>query len=143
MSSHPGTWIPEAAEPFHPIFARQPQSAPTVAPVALPPVDAHQLLYDVLGGLRRQIDAKRLDINLQLVARGYMIPGDRDRLQQTYRNLITSAIGYAPRGGQLTVRSSCPTPEALRVEVTHCTRAAARAAAAAAAATALAGSGRH
>ena len=130
MHSSAGTWIPEAIEPFHPALATDSQ-APVAAPVPARPVDVHQLLHDVLGHLRRQIDAKRLDVNLQLVARGYLIHGERGRMHDTYRNLITSAIHYAPRGGQLTVKSSCPTPEALRVEVTHCTARQARQTAAA------------
>ena len=129
MHSSAGTWIPEAMESFSPVLTTEPH-VPLAPVLPLAPVDVHQLLHDVLGHLRRQIDAKRLDVNLQLVARGYLIRGNRDRMHDTYRNLITSAIGYAPRGGQLTVKSSCPTPEALRVEVTHCTGREARAAAA-------------
>jgi len=133
MHSAPGTWIPVETDAFHPAL-----TSPAPSPAVSQSVDAHQLLSGVIGQLRRQIDAKRLDLNLQLIARGYQIRGDRERMEQTYRNVISSAIGYAPRGGQLTIRSSCPTPEALRVEVTHCTAAAARAARAAAAAQAAA-----
>jgi len=82
-------------------------------------IDAHQVLSGVLGRLRRQIDAKRLDLNLQFIARGYLVRGNRDRMEQVYQNLLSNAFARAPRGSRITVKSTCPTPEALRVEVTH------------------------
>src|SRR3954466_5785446 len=66
MHSAPGTWIPVETEPFHPAL-----TSPTLLPAVSQSVDAHQILAGVIGQLRRQIDAKRLDLNLQLIARGY------------------------------------------------------------------------
>ncbi len=115
MPSIQGLAVPHAEAPFLPIEGSQSPELPAVAP----PVDAHHLLQLVLHQLQRQIDAKRLGVNLQLVARGYLIRGDRDRMQQTYANLISNAITRARKGGQLTVKSTCPDPDALRVQVTQ------------------------
>ena len=120
MHSEQGTLVPEAISAFHPGLV--PSDFQTEAPPQpLATVDAHLLLHDVLRQLKRQIDAKRLELNLQLSARGYLIRGDRERMQLVYQNLIGNAITNARKGALLTVRSTCPSPEALRVEVSHCT----------------------
>ncbi len=88
-------------------------------PVVLPPVNVHHLLEHVAQDLKRQFTAKKLDLSMKLSARGYLIAGDRERMRQIYTNLISNAVTYARKGGQITVRSTCPTPDALRVEVSR------------------------
>ena len=93
-------------------------ATPELPPIA-PPVDVHQMLQSVAHQLRRQFAAKKLEVEMKLTARGYLVPGDAQRMRQVYMNLLSNAITYARRGGQIIIRSSCPTPDALRVEVSH------------------------
>ena len=118
MHISPGIAVPEPLSQFQP-FSKESNQLPELSAPVPAPIDAHQVLTDVLGRLRRQIDAKRLDLNLQFIARGYQVRGDRDRMEQIYQNLLSNAFARAPRGSRVTVKSTCPTPEALRVEVTH------------------------
>ena len=83
------------------------------------PINAHELLEAVARDMRHTAAAKRIELSLTLAARGYLVRGDRERMKQTYHNLLSNAVNYAKKGGRITVRSSCPTPDALRVEVSH------------------------
>ncbi|HEX8523018.1 MAG TPA: ATP-binding protein [Tepidisphaeraceae bacterium] len=89
-------------------------------PAVMPPVNAHHVLETVAQQLKKQLAAKKLELSMKLSARGYLIPGDPERLRQVYMNLLSNAVTYAPKGGQIMVRSTCPTQDALRVEVSHC-----------------------
>jgi signal transduction histidine kinase len=90
---------------------------PPGMPVVSPPVNVHQLLERVAQDLRRELTAKRLELTMKLSARGYLVAGDREWMRQVYTNLLSNAVTYARKGGQITVRSTCPSQDALRVEV--------------------------
>jgi hypothetical protein len=87
-------------------------------PVATPAVvDAHELLRDVLQECRGEIAGKKLDVTMRLLARGYRITTDSERLRRVYHHLVKTAIANAPFGGRLTFRSWCPGECSLRLEV--------------------------
>ena len=87
------------------------------APVATELVDAHGVLGSVIRECRREIEAKRLHVSLRLLGRQPRFRADPERVRRVYRNLLRSAIASTPTGGRVTIRSSCPTDCALRIEV--------------------------
>ncbi len=86
------------------------------------PVNVHELIKSAVHQLRWQSAAKKTRLSLKLAAHDCMLIGDRDRLRQVYLSLLSNAIGYAPQGGLITITSSCPTRDALRVQVSYAAR---------------------
>ena len=82
-----------------------------------PSSDTHRCLANVVESLRPQIRAKRLHVSMQFLARDYRLVRTPERLRQTFASLLRSAMGSAPAGGQITIRSTCPGEGVLRVEV--------------------------
>jgi signal transduction histidine kinase len=80
-------------------------------------VNAHDLLASVVRECRKRIVAKELQVSLRLLSQQYHISDDGERLRQTYLNLLNNAVSAALPGSRLTVRASCPTECALRVEI--------------------------
>src|SRR5438067_11655697 len=83
----------------------------------LPAVDAHEVIGGVVQEHGTRIRAKRLKVSLRLLARSYHMPADPERLRQIVRSLVRTAVESARPGGKITIRSSCPSDCALRLEV--------------------------
>ena len=97
---------------------------PTALPSELPGLaglggDAHQCLAEIVDDFKPQIRAKRVQVSFQFLARDYRLARPPERLRQVFSSLMRTALGSTPAGGQITVRSTCPSEGVLRVEVTE------------------------
>ena len=79
--------------------------------------DLHQVLRNALEICRGEIEARRLKVQLDLTAPEHNVNGDSGRLQQVFWNLLKNATKFTSAGGAITIRSSNPDPEVIRVEV--------------------------
>jgi len=84
-----------------------------------PSRDTHRCLSEVVDTFKPQVRAKRLNVSLQFLARDYRLARSPERLRQVFGSLMRTAVGSAPAGGQITIRSTCPSEGVLRVEVTE------------------------
>jgi PAS domain S-box-containing protein len=80
-------------------------------------VDLHELLGNVIGICREDIDSKGLEFYVDFNADRHHVSGDPSRLQQVLWNLLKNAIKYTPAGGTVRVRSSVGAQGHVRVEV--------------------------
>ena len=90
---------------------------PPPAPHLAPPIDAHEVLGGVLREQRNLIRAKGIKVSVRLLARNYNLPVNPERVRAIYRSLLRAAVESTEPGGRITIRSTCPSDEALRVEV--------------------------
>jgi K+-sensing histidine kinase KdpD len=80
-------------------------------------VDAHEVLGRVVRECHRRIGSKGLHVSLRLLSRQYHINDDGERLRQVYLNLLNNAVAAARPGSTITLRATCPSDCALRIEV--------------------------
>jgi len=66
-------------------------------------VSATRVLVDLVEAQRPLLSAAMLDLELDLPAAVPSIWADRDRVLQVFENLISNAMKFTPRGGQVTV----------------------------------------
>jgi signal transduction histidine kinase/CheY-like chemotaxis protein len=69
------------------------------------PINAHRAIHRALEICQREIDAKRLDVRLDLAATAFHVKADPARFQQVLWNLIKNAVKFTPRG-LITIRST-------------------------------------
>jgi len=87
--------------------------------VHLTPTDLHATIRhaaemcDTIGRAKHS----HLSLTLELKAEQHFVSGDGPRLAQVFWNLILNAIKFTPPGGHITVATSNPNPETVRVEV--------------------------
>jgi signal transduction histidine kinase len=67
------------------------------------PLDLEDLIQEVCGVLRPQIEAKGQHLHLDLAASLPVVTGDPERLTQILLNLISNAHKYTPQGGSITI----------------------------------------
>jgi two-component system CheB/CheR fusion protein len=68
-------------------------------------IDAHELIQSALDICRGEIEAKQIEVTVDLAARRHIVYADSARLQQVFWNLINNAIKFTPAGGRLRLRS--------------------------------------
>jgi PAS domain S-box-containing protein len=68
-------------------------------------IDAHDLMSSALEICRGEIDAKGINVQVDLAARRHVVYADGARLQQVFWNLINNAVKFTPAGGTLAIRS--------------------------------------
>ena len=79
-------------------------------------LDTHGALRNTLAMFQSEIIAKQLQVQLQLDAGEHFIWADSGRLQQVFLNLLSNAVKFTPRCGRITISSSNPLPNRIRVE---------------------------
>ncbi len=67
------------------------------------PVDATQLLVEVLKFMRPEIEARRVEVVLDFMSNMPFLTGDKAQLKQLFYNVIRNAVQAMPNGGRLTV----------------------------------------
>ncbi|MDB5033947.1 MAG: domain S-box [Chlorobi bacterium] len=81
------------------------------------PVDLHKSVMNALEICRGEIDEKGLHVTMDLTARQAGASGDPARLQQVFWNLIKNSVKFTQAGGNLTIRSSNPSPGRVAIAV--------------------------
>jgi two-component system, OmpR family, phosphate regulon sensor histidine kinase PhoR len=64
---------------------------------------AGEILQEIVAELQPSLAAKQLELNLSLHPSVAPVLGDRNRLHQTYSNILTNAIKYTPECGAVSV----------------------------------------
>ncbi len=71
--------------------------------LSMAPLDLGAIILATVDGLRPAADAKEISIQLQLDPATGKVSGDADRLRQVAWNLISNAIKFTPKGGNVIV----------------------------------------
>jgi len=69
-------------------------------------VDVRTVIRDTVDALRSQLDARGLELHLELGDEPLHVLGDPARLQQIHANLLNNAAKYTPRGGHIAVEAA-------------------------------------
>jgi signal transduction histidine kinase/ActR/RegA family two-component response regulator len=85
--------------------------------LSLETVDAHQLIRSALDICQTDIEQKRLNLRLDLIAGKFHLKADRARLQQIFWNLIKNSIKFTPTDGQISILTANDSDDRLRIEV--------------------------
>jgi PAS domain S-box-containing protein len=81
-------------------------------------VDIHAVLRDAVANLRAEIEARRLDLELDLAAPHTAVLGDPVRLQQVLWNVLKNAVKFTPEGGRVRINTRlAPDQGRLLIEV--------------------------
>src|SRR6266581_2945757 len=81
------------------------------------PVDAHFAISNVVEICRAEADSRRLRVHLNLRANTRHVAADAAKFQQIIWNLLKNAIKFTPEAGEISISSSNPSPEVLRISV--------------------------
>lgn len=71
--------------------------------IAAQPVDPATLLLESLQTLRPLVEARGIDLDLQIGTGLPKVMADRERIQQTLSNLVGNAIKFSPNGSKIAV----------------------------------------
>src|SRR5207302_10931348 len=78
--------------------------------------DAHELIQHALEIVRQDIGDRHLKLAVSLQASSHILRVDASRLQQVFWNVLRNACKYTPEEGAVSIRSSNPAPEKIRIE---------------------------
>ncbi len=79
------------------------------------PVDLGECVHDAVAALRTELDAKPLELELDLPENPIHLEADAERLVQILDNLLRNSITYTEAGGRIELRARC---DAERARVT-------------------------
>ena len=80
-------------------------------------IDVHLCLTQAIEICRAEIDAKGLELAIDIAAPRHFVDGDAARLQQVFWNLIKNAVKFTPTGGRITIGTRCDDESNLILEV--------------------------
>jgi signal transduction histidine kinase/CheY-like chemotaxis protein len=81
------------------------------------PLDAHEVINNVVEICRSEAQARNLKIHLNLRGGAHHISGDAAKFQQIVWNLLKNAIKFTADNGEITISSSNPEPLLLAIAV--------------------------
>ncbi len=67
-------------------------------------VELNEILADVVGRFREDIETKELELELGIPEKPILVRGDRKRLGQAFANLLDNAIKFSQKKGRIYVR---------------------------------------
>jgi signal transduction histidine kinase len=79
--------------------------------------DVHRCLEQAIGICRAEINAKGIQLAIELDATRPLVDADSSRLQQVFWNLIKNAVKFTPAGGRITIETRCHDTSHLSVEI--------------------------
>jgi signal transduction histidine kinase len=81
------------------------------------PLDAHEVINNVVEICRPEAQARNLKLHLNLRGGAHYVSGDAAKFQQIVWNLLKNAIKFTADNGEITISSSNPEPQLLAVAV--------------------------
>jgi PAS domain S-box-containing protein len=81
------------------------------------PLDLHSALRNAIDVCALDLEARKLDLSLNLAANKTDTVGDIVRLQQVFWNIIRNAVKFTPVGGSIRISTSNPEPAKFRVTI--------------------------
>jgi signal transduction histidine kinase len=79
--------------------------------------DVYRCLEQAIRICRADINAKGLQLAIELDATRPLVDADSSRLQQVFWNLIKNAVKFTPAGGRITIETRCDEASHLSVEI--------------------------
>jgi two-component system CheB/CheR fusion protein len=79
--------------------------------------DVHELIQHGLEIVQKEIEDRHLKLAVSLQAASHVLRVDASRLQQVFWNVLRNACKYTPENGALSIRSSNPLPDKIRIEI--------------------------
>ena len=71
------------------------------------PVGLRTIVLESIETVRAAIEAKRMELQVELIAPDVVVLGDASRLRQVIWNLLSNAVKYTPECGRILVRLDC------------------------------------
>ncbi len=81
------------------------------------PLDAHEVINNVVEICRSEAQARNLKLHLNLRGGAHYVSGDAAKFQQIVWNLLKNAIKFTADNGEITISSSNPEPQLLAISV--------------------------
>jgi CheY-like chemotaxis protein/nitrogen-specific signal transduction histidine kinase len=81
------------------------------------PLDAHEVINNVVMICRAEAEARRLHLHVQLRAGAHWISADAAKFQQIIWNLLKNAIKFTHENGDITISSTNPGPQMVNITV--------------------------
>lgn len=87
----------------------------SVSRISMQPLNLNELIQEVIGLLRGQIEEKTLMLNVDLTPQLMLIHGERDDLRRALANVLHNAFRYTSPNGTITIQTTCGPSESMIV----------------------------